>query len=200
MSDKFFEELKEKVRVTIGEKGSHDFNHTMRVYNNAILISKGLDVDLDIVKTSALLHDISKHKEKREGIKDHAAQGAIEARKILEKTDFPKEKIEIACKCILLHNKKEDLPAIKEIRILQEADGLDAIGIMGIAREFSFVGEENVWYTSSPTSPINELIKFSNIDYFKIPFAKKLAQEKVKITKDFCNAFIKELDKVKYNN
>ena len=199
ISKELFEELKEKVKAAIGENGSHDFNHTMRVYNNAILISKGLDVDLDVVKAAAILHDIAKHKEKREGIKDHATHGANEARKILEKTNFPKEKIDVVCKCILLHNKKEELPAVKEVRVLQEADGLDAIGAIGIAREFSFVGEENVWNSSSPTNPINELIKFSNISYFKLPIAKKLAEEKIKITKDFCNAFIKEWD-MKYNN
>jgi len=199
MPDKFFEELKEKVKIILGENGSHDFNHTMRVCNNAILISKELNVDLDVVKTAAILHDIAKHKEKKEGIKDHAAHGATEARKILEKTNFPKEKIEIVCKCIVLHNKKEELPAVKEVRILQEADGLDAIGAIGIAREFSYEGEQNAWNSSSQHNPITELIKFSNVDYFKISSAKKLAQEKVKITKDFCNNFIKEFN-IKYNN
>lgn len=192
MENKFYEELKKYVKITLGEKGSHDFNHTERVYNNAIAISKGLNVDIDIVKASALLHDIVKHKEKKGEIKDHATQGAIEARKILEKTNFPKEKIEIVCKCILMHNKKEDLPNIKEVRILKEADGLEAVGAIGIARDFSYIGEENVWNNSSPKNPINELIRNSNSDYFTLPIAKKLAEEKVKITKLFCNQFIKE--------
>ncbi len=194
MSDEFYEKLKEKVKKVLGEKGSHAFNHTERVYNYALLISKELDVDLDIVKASALLHDIVKHKEKNGEVKDHAEQGAIEARKILEKTNFPKEKIEIVYKCILLHNKKEDLPEIKEIRVLKEADGLEAIGAMGIARAFSYTGEENDWDNSSSESPLNLLINRSNSNYFKLPIAKKLAEKKIKIMKYFCNSFTKEFN------
>jgi uncharacterized protein len=194
MENKFYEELKKHVKTTLGEKGSHDFNHTERVYNHAIAISKGLNVDLDVVKASALLHDIVKHKEKKGEVKDHATQGAIEARKILENMNFPKEKIDIVCKCILLHNKKPDFSETKEIRILQEADGLEAVGAIGIARDFSYIGEENVWNNSSPKNPINELIRNSNSGYFTFPIAKKLAEEKIKITKLFCNQFIKEIE------
>ena len=190
--NKFFEKLREKVKTIMGEKGSHDFSHTERVYNYSILISKGLNVDLDIVKTSALLHDIARDKEERGKIKDHAEQGAIEARKILNEFNFPKEKIEIVCKCILLHNKKEDIPEIKEVRVLKEADGLETIGAIGLARDFSFNGEKSDW-SNINESPLNRLIKHSNNDYFKLPVAKKLAERKVKITEKFCNQFIKEL-------
>ena len=189
--NKFFEKLREKVKAIIGEKGSHDFNHTERVYNYALLISKELDVDLDIVKTSALLHDIARDKEDKGEIKDHAEQGAIEARKILEELNFPKEKIEIVCKCILLHNKKEDIPEIKEVRVLKEADGLETISAIGIARDFSFNGEKSNW-SNIDESPLNRLIKHSNNDYFKLPVAKELAKTKTRFTNDFCNQFIKE--------
>jgi putative nucleotidyltransferase with HDIG domain len=192
MEEKFFDELKEKVKGTLGEIGSHDFSHTERVYKYSLLISKGLDVDLDIVKASAILHDIGKHIERKGEIKDHAAYGAIEARKILEKTDFPKEKIEIVCKCIVLHNKKEDLPNIKEVRVLKEADGLEAVGAMGIARVFSYIGEGLPWDVSSPKSPSNLLTKRSSPDYFRLPIAKELSKNKIKIANNFCDAFAKE--------
>jgi uncharacterized protein len=192
-NNKFFEELKKQVKTIAGEKGSHAFDHIERVYTYSILISKGLDVDLDIVKASALLHDISRPKEQRGEIKDHAAQGAIDARKILEKTNFPKEKIETVCKCILLHNKKEDLPEIKEVRVLKEADGLETMGAIGIARTFSCIGEKNSWNISSPKNPINLLLSRNlNLDYFQLPIAKELAGNKVKITKDFYDSFVKE--------
>lgn len=192
MEEKFYDKLKELVKNTLGEKGSHDFNHVEGVYNYAIIISKGLNVDMDIIKASALLHDISKETEKKEKIKDHAAQGAIEARKILEKTSFPKEKIELVCKCILLHNKKEDLPEIKEVRILKEADGLEAVGAIGIAREFSFNGENNAWDNFSPNSPLSLIIKKLSSDYFKLPIAKELAKKKLELMKLFYDSFIKE--------
>ena len=191
MEKEFFENIKKYVREVVGEKGSHNFSHIERVYKYSILISKDLDVDLDIVKTAALLHDIARPKEERGETKDHAEQGAIDAKEILNKTGFPKEKIEIVCKCILMHNKKKDLPEIKEVRVLKEADGLDAVGAIGISREFSFNGEEYIW-DNSPKSSLNILKRNSEADYFILPIAKKIAEEKVKFTKLFCNQFIKE--------
>lgn len=191
-NDKFFEELKKQVKIILGEKGSHDFSHAERVYTYSILISKGLNVDLDVVKASALLHDIARYKEGNGKIKDHAIQGAIEARKILKNIGFPKEKIEIVYKCILLHNKKEDLDEVKEVRVLKEADGLETMGAIGIARTFSCIGEKNAWNSPSQKNPLNALMRNLDLNYFKLPVAKELAKTKVKITKDFCDSFIKE--------
>ena len=193
-NNKFFEELKKKVKTMLGEKGSHDFNHIERVYKYSIIISKGLNVDLDIVKASALLHDIAKSKEEKREVKDHATQSAIEARKILKKMKFPEEKIEIVYKCILLHNKKEDLPEIKEVRVLKEADALEAIGAIGVARTFSYIGEKTNWNPSLKESPLNLLISRSNPNYLKIPIARKLARKKLKFVNKFCNQFIKEFN------
>jgi uncharacterized protein len=190
MKDKFFENLKKEVKKVVGEEGSHDFSHTERVYKYSIAISKNLDVDLDIVKAAALLHDVARPQEEKGKIKDHAAQGATEARIILERKGFPKEKIEIVCKCILLHNKKEDLPEIKEIRVLKEADGLESIGAIGIAREFSFNGEKGHW--SSYENILKPIIKNSNPNYFQLPIARQIGEEKSKISKLFINEFIKE--------
>lgn len=192
MENKFFEDLKEKVKKTVGEKGSHDFSHIERVYYISIKIAKGLDVDMDIVKAAALLHDISRINENKKNIRDHAAQGAIEAKKILKSMKFPEEKIDKVCKCILSHNKKEDLSGIKEARVLKEADGLETMGAIGIARSFSFLGEKYSWKSKDPLNPINELSKNTNISYFKIAGARKLAQEKAKFTINFCNQFNKE--------
>jgi putative nucleotidyltransferase with HDIG domain len=194
MNNIFYEELIKKVKPALGDKGSHDFNHVERVYNYAILISKGLDVDMDIVKTSALLHDISKRKEESGKIQDHAAHGAIEARKILEKTTFPKEKIEAVCKCIVMHNKKGTPMDTKEERVLKEADAMEIIGAVGIARIFSYNGEKNPWDDFSPESPLRYLIEVSSSNYFQLPIAKEMARDRIKIIKDFCSSFIKETE------
>lgn len=190
-NNKLFEELKEKIKPILGELGTHDFSHTIRVYNYAIAISKGLNVDMDVVRASALLHDIARHKEKNGEVNDHAEQGAIDSKEILDKLNFPREKIEIVCKCILLHNKNDqDIPSIKEVRVLKEADGLDLTGTMGIARTFSALGEKYVWNSENF---LKELTKNLNSEYFKLPIAKKLAKKKEKIAKKFYNYFIKEM-------
>lgn len=190
-NNKLFEELKEKIKLILGEKGTHDFSHTERVYNYAIAISKGLDVDMDVVRASALLHDIARSKEKNGEVKDHAEQGAIDAKEILGKLNFPKEKIEIVCKCILLHNKNDqDIPSIKEVRVLKEADGLDLTGTMGIARTFSALGEKYIWNSEIF---LKELTKNIDSNYFKLPIAKKLAKKNEKVAKNFYNHFINEM-------
>ncbi len=140
MEEEFYKKLKEKVRKIVGDKGGHDFSHIERVYNFSIAISEGLNLDLDVIKTSALLHDISKEKEMNGNTKDHAEQGAVEAKKILEEMGFPEDKIESVCKCIEFHNKPDDNSSVDEIRVLNEADGLEAIGAIGIARAYTFFG------------------------------------------------------------
>lgn len=193
LPDKFFDELKEKVRKILGEKGSHDFSHTERVYNYSLKISKDLDVDLDIVKAAALLHDIARPKEDKKEVKDHAIHGAIDARKILRKMKFPEEKIDVVYKCIFMHNKNgQDIPEIKEVRILKEADGLETMGAVGIGRNFSFLGEKSAWKGNSDLNIMKNLTKNLNLEYFKLPIAKELARKRVDITRDFCNQFIKE--------
>jgi len=118
MEEEFYKKLKEKVRKIVEDKGGHDFSHIERVYNFAIEISEGLDLDLDVIKVSALLHDIAKEKEMNGDVKDHAEQGAIEAKKILEKMEFPEDKIESVCKCIKFHNKPDNnSPIIDEVRV-----------------------------------------------------------------------------------
>ncbi|MCX6750971.1 MAG: hypothetical protein NTZ83_05915, partial [Candidatus Pacearchaeota archaeon] len=63
---------------------------------------------------------------------------------------------------------------------------------IGIARTFSYHGEKKVWDISSSGNPIKILTRNLDLTYFKLPIAKELAKEKVKITKDFCDSFIKE--------
>lgn len=195
MDNKFYDELKEKVKSIMGEEGSHDFSHIERVYNNAILISKGLDVDMDVVKVSALLHDISKNDECDGKIKDHTKTGAKEARKILEKMNFPKDKTDKVCKCILYHDKPEDYDDLKELRVLKEADGLEIMGAMGIARTFSYLGERKPWDVLSYESPVNYLKRMARVEYYKLPEAKKIAQSKIKLVNEFCKEFTNEYNK-----
>jgi len=194
MEEEFYKKLKEKVRKIVRDKGCHDFSHIERVYNFAIAISEGLNLDLDVIKTSALLHDISKEKEINESIKDHAEHGSIEAKKILEEMEFPEDKIESVCKCIKLHSKPNNNSGINELRVLKEADGLDGIGAIGIARAYSFFGQKFVFYdfAKKSKSMVDFLDSFSNLDFFKIPKAKKIAEKRIKFMKDFNKQFIKE--------
>ena len=142
MNDKFFNDLREKIQIYFEKGGSHDFSHTNRVYNLALKLSKGQKVDIDVIRASALLHDISRLKEDNGEIKCHADDGAENAKKILAEMNFPSEKIQKVFSAIKTHRHSKGLKAeAKEGEILQDADRLDALGAITIARMFSTGGK-----------------------------------------------------------
>ena len=122
----------------------HDKYHVERVYNLAIRLAQKEEADLDTVKAAALLHDIARAKEDEGTINDHAKEGAKMARKILEEVKFPKQKIANVIHCIETHRFRKGLaPKTLEAKILQDADRLDIIGAIGIARVFTRGGWSN---------------------------------------------------------
>ena len=125
-------------------EGGHDRFHTLRVYNNAILISKHEDVDLLVVELGALLHDIadSKFHEGDEMI------GPKLAREFLFKHNLDSLVIEHVVNIIKHISFKNSLDknlsfTSKELEVIQDADRLDAIGAIGIARCFNYGGFKN---------------------------------------------------------
>jgi len=125
---------------------AHDFQHILRVYKNAEMISRQEDgVDLDIVLAAALLHDLVVYPKGSSKTMNSADDSADLAKKILfEYKNYPIEKIEKVADTIRTHSySKKLIPSTLEGKILQDADRLDAIGAIGIARTFSVGGSEN---------------------------------------------------------
>ena len=116
----------------------HDFWHTLRVYNNAKLIAKDENCDEEIVALAALLHDVDEYK--LVGEQEEPLQNA---KRFLRDNEYPQEKIEFICQIISKISFKvsgKDVPDSLEGKIVQDADRLDAIGAIGIARAFAFGG------------------------------------------------------------
>ena len=130
-----------------GSDAGHDINHALRVYNSCLKLAKGLkDIDLDILKIAALLHDIGGPKELKDktGRICHARESAKMTKKILKDLSYPQEKINQVIHCILAHRHRTGvLPQTKEAKILFDADKLDALGAIGIARAYIWVGKNN---------------------------------------------------------
>jgi len=131
-----------------GVSPAHDINHVMRVYNLCLKLAKyEPTVDLDILKTAALLHDIARTREDKRGHThvmdiDHAVLGAEMSDKILRELGYPEEKIEHIKHCIAAHRfRGGNPPKTIEARILSDADKLDVLGATGIARSFTIGGE-----------------------------------------------------------
>lgn len=129
------------VKKVLSDESGHDYEHTLRVYNLAIKLAELEGADVEVIKAASLLHDIARPLEATLKV-SHSVKGAEIAKKILKETEFPDIKIEKVCKVIRTHRFTEGVePQEIEERILCDADRLDAIGAIGIARAFMFGGK-----------------------------------------------------------
>ena len=133
--------LKEEVKKRTKNDSAHDFEHTMRVYKNAQKICKKEKANEKLVLSAALLHDIVSYPKSDKRSKMSSIESAKKSEKILEKFNFPKEEIVIILDAIREHSFSQNkIPKTIEGKILQDADRLDAIGAIGIARVFATGG------------------------------------------------------------
>ena len=138
--DKTIQFVKQKLE---NAEGGHDWFHIERVYKNALFIAKEEDCDLTVVQLGALLHDIadSKFHDGDETI------GPKTARFFLEKENVDETTIQHVIAIIENISFKggnfEKKFTSKELEIVQDADRLDAIGAIGIARTFNYGGFKN---------------------------------------------------------
>ena len=127
-----------------GSEGGHDWFHINRVYKNALLIAKNEKVDLFVVQLGALLHDIADAKfyDGDESIGPKKARDFLKSQQVEETVISHIENIIlfISYKSSFDHNKSFSSP---ELNVIQDADRLDAIGAIGIARCFNYGGFKN---------------------------------------------------------
>jgi uncharacterized protein len=120
-------------------ESGHDWWHTQRVYNLSKAIGKEENVDLEIVELGALLHDVADSKFHNG---DHTV-GPRKAKEFLS-GKISEDKIEHVIKIIEnISFSSEQVFKSKELDVIQDADRLDAIGTMGIARCFTYTGHTN---------------------------------------------------------
>jgi uncharacterized protein len=126
-------------------EGGHDWFHIERVFKNAILISKDEKVDIFVVSLAALLHDIADAK----FYNGDETVGPRIASEFLVKQDVSKNIIEHIINIIKdisfknSFDKETKTFTSKELQVVQDADRLDAIGAIGIARCFNYGGFKN---------------------------------------------------------
>ncbi len=133
--------LKNEVKKRIENDPAHDFEHTMRVYKNAQKICKKEKSNEKLVLSAVLLHDIVSYSKSDKRSKMSSIQSAKKSKKILEKFDFSKEEIAIILDAIKDHSFSQNkIPKTLVGKILQDADRLDALGAIGIARVFATGG------------------------------------------------------------
>ena len=120
----------------------HGFDHILRVYRMAERLAIEEGADLDIVHAAALLHDAqgSQTEGGEEGRQDHHHASSEFAQQILEDEGWSPEKIAAVQHCIRAHRFRDNTeePQSIEAKILFDADKLDVIGAVGVARTIAF--------------------------------------------------------------
>ena len=121
-----------------GNSGGHDAEHTLRVHRNALRIAEGEPAcDRELVALAALLHDADDHKLFR-------TENNANTRAFLTAQGVAPEKLERICRIInavSFSQNRGRRPETLEGQIVQDADRLDALGAIGVARTFAYGGE-----------------------------------------------------------
>ena len=133
--------IKIDIKKIIHNDPAHDFDHIMRVYKNAQQIIKKEKVNEKLVLSAVLLHDVVSFPKSDKRSKNSSIESAKKAKTILKKYDFTSDEITIVCDAISEHSfSQKKIPKTIEGKILQDADRLDALGAIGIARVFATGG------------------------------------------------------------
>ena len=138
-------------------RGSHDWEHTLRVRRLSDAIGRVEGADMTVVAVAACLHDIGRCDEDRtNGGVCHAQKGAEMAVPLVEKLPLAASRRENILHCIRSHRYRgANLPATPEARVLFDADKLDAIGAIGVARAYLFAGEVGAKLHNPELDPAN---------------------------------------------
>ncbi len=169
----------------------HDMGHIKRVYNLACEISKTIECDKLIVKLAAILHDIDDPKITKMNTGD-----CTKARMFLNTLQYDKEFVDEVCSIInnmsFSKNKDKKQTLTIEGQIVQDADRLDAIGAVGIARTFQYGGQHNRGMNSSIDHFDDKLLKL--YDLLNTEEAKTIGKPRHDFLVDFYNQFRREFN------
>ena len=132
---------------------AHGFDHVLRVVALADRIARAEGADVGIVRAAALLHDLTADNPDRAS---HHISGAERAREILFELGHPVERVDAVVHCVQMHRfrsvEQNDAPLSLEAQVVFDADKLDAIGAVGVARAFVYGAElgQPIWGPVSP--------------------------------------------------
>ena len=154
---------------------AHDFDHVLRVLALAERIGQAEGAAMEIVRAAALLHDVARAEEERAGA-CHARVGAERARQIL--AGHPADKVKAVAQAIASHRFRDEVvPQTLEAKVLYDADKLDAIGAIGVARAYALAGKrgQHLW----AETPAGSLAESHSTDYTPVhEFTFKLSRLK----------------------
>ena len=195
------------------EYSGHDHFHTLRVYKLAKTIAKEEGANSDIVELAALLHDVDDVK-----LSPLTTKNKDNARKFLLNNNVKESDIELICNIIdevSFKGSDSVTPTTLESKCVQDADRLDAIGAIGIARAFAYGGNHNrvmydpndlpnlnmneEEYRKHVSTTVNHFYEklFKLKDMMNTKTAIKIAIERHKFMEEYIDRFMAEWDGLK---
>ncbi|MBD3196125.1 MAG: HD domain-containing protein [Candidatus Lokiarchaeota archaeon] len=171
----------------------HGFEHVMRVYKTVLELGNNLGADLNILKVSALLHDIGRTTEKKDG-QNHAEISAKLARQYLSDNslNLGNDFINEVFHAISAHSFSNNILAeTLEAQILSDADKLDALGAIGLYRTIGFTIENDGDLNDVIAHLTNKILKLGETLY--LDHSKSIAEGRMKIVRNFYEEIRKEI-------
>ncbi len=190
------------------DDGSHDLAHILRVFKNAMRICELEGGDGEVLTAATLLHDCVAVEKNSPHRAQASRLAADKASGILESLGWTRERIAEVAHAITTHSFSANIPPeTLEAKILQDADRLDAIGAIGVARCFYIGGRMNsgLHDIADPAGSVRELDdKAFAIDHFPIKLFKlaegfqtetgrKMAAERHRRLVEFRDQFLQEV-------
>jgi uncharacterized protein len=190
--------------------GSHDWEHTLRVHRLCLRMGPKEGADMLALEAAAYLHDIGRSAQDRSnGSVCHATIGAEMATDLLAGLGLDDARRRNIIHCIRAHRFRDDHPPHSlEARILFDADKLDAIGAVGVARAYLFAGELGACL-HNPHLPVEQARAYSRDDtgyreyVFKLSKVRhrmlthegrRMAEERHAFMAQFFERFLEEYD------
>lgn len=213
MVEKYIETIRPYVlELFKTESSGHDISHLERTTNTALYLQKKEGGDRVIIGLSAFLHDVHRVMENEVGHFVSPEESLDTIRNILSHVELTEEQVEKICYCVVNHeiynwngNNVDDINTL----VLQDADNLDAIGAIGVARAFSFGGAHSIGMYD-PAVPLNEADDYSEgkgdvstihhfyhkafklAEHMNTKTARELAEKKNQFMKVFVEEFMND--------
>lgn len=180
-----------------GDASGHDFDHTLRVYHMATRLAEEEGADLQTVQLAALLHDVDDRK-----LSPETYEGKLRALAFLQENGLEQNQIDNIVDIISRISFSAQLPPPESIegKCVQDADRLDAMGAIGIARTFAFGGSrgrrmhdpEGVDKNASIQHFYDKLLRLK--DAMNTTTGRRMAQERDRYMRQFLEQFYAEWD------
>jgi len=194
----YIEKVMDKVRVifenSMDQSVAHRWKHAYRVMRRAVTLAERLDepIDLEVLQISALLHDID---QPFNGKEEHVERSASRAEKILKNIGYPRDKTLKVLEVIKQHSSEGKIDiSISEAKILFDADKLDGVGAIGIARVFSLCGQNGLTPDEAIEWYKRKIEKAS--PFLQTSIGREAAEEKLRYVEDFFRRYYEEEKKL----